>query len=60
MSPYAWREGYDEVIAALTEHRDVRPCPYIKGSQAEILWEDGVADAWADEFRDQSDAGLDL
>jgi len=55
MSQNAWREGYDAVVDALVHKRDIVECPYLEGSRAALLWEDGVADAWADEYRAESD-----
>jgi hypothetical protein len=49
MSRGIWDEGYAEVIDAINQSREMKPCPYIPGSVAELDWQDGVNAAWDDE-----------
>jgi len=51
MSRSAWDEGYNEVISAITQAREMTPNPYIEGTRAADLWDDGVSAAWDDECR---------
>ena len=53
MNIHAWYAGYDEVLAAIKGLRDMKPCPYIPGTDAADSWQEGINAAWGDEYEEE-------